>query len=298
MSTVLFFANTEVLAMEGRFLRDQVTVNKICRTELAEGVLINGVILNEAAVAVALKQFFKDNHLGKKRVQLVIDSTQFQIKNVTLPQIKEKQLLALVQNEFTGLDRYQEPIFDYMYLQASANNRKMIDLLACVCERSYIKSYVELFESIEIQLVSINTALGSLLKLIELLPLFRERTCVLLVFSGENLFSILIQNGAYKYSSRIRLFVERGTPEFATAITRALSSIQQFQISNESGFIITDTYFCGCSQADVAVCQEGLHALQLSAQLLPESEAVVFPAEEPNRRLSDYVYLAGDFIRR
>ncbi len=298
MSTLLFFANTEVLAMEGRFFRDRITVNKICRTELPEGTLINGVILNEAEVAVALKQFFKSNRLGRKRVQLVIDSTQFQIKNITLPQIKEKLLLALVQNEFTGLDRYQEPMFDYMYLQANEKNPKMIDLLACVCERSYIKSYVELFESIEIQLAGINTALGSLLKLIELLPLFRERTCVLMVFSGENLFSILIQNGAYKYSSRIRLFAERGTAEFATAITRALSSIQQFQISNESGFSITDTYFCGCSQADVDVCQDGLHALQLTAQLLPESEAVAFPVEEPGWQLSDYVYLVGDFIRR
>jgi len=298
MSTLVFFANTSVSAIEGRFFRDHITVNKICRIELAEGSLINGVILNEAAAAAALKQFWKSNRLNRKRVQLVIDSTQFQIKNVTLPKIKEKQLLSLVQNEFTGLDRYQDPMFDYMFLQFNEKNPKMVDLLACVCEDSFIKSYVELFESIKIQVSSINTALGSLLKLVELLPLFRERTCVLMVFSGENLFNVLIQNGAYKYSSRIRLFAERGTAEFATAITRALSSIQQFQISNESSFSITDAYFCGCAQADVDICQEELHSLQLTGQLLPESELVSFPAEELSWQLSDYVYLVGDLIRR
>ena len=53
-------------------------------------------------------------------------------------------------------------------------------------------------------------------------------TSVYLFFQEESMISILCRNGRYLYSSRSRIFSERGTLDFGTEIVRNLSGILQF----------------------------------------------------------------------
>lgn len=278
--------------------RDRIAVNKIIEHDLPEGSLINGVIINETDVLESLKHLWDNHHLSRGKLQIVIDSTQFHLKNAQLPKLRDAAMQALVKNEFSGNERYNEPIFDYMVLRDTPSNPKMQDILCCGVERSFIHSYVELFRQAKLQVRSIDTALGGILKLISFLPIFQKRTCLLLIFNGENLLTILLENGFYKYSSRTRLLAQPNTDEFATAIQRAVSSIQQFQAVDSNGFTITDAYFCGCSEEVVDFCRPGVQNLGLNAQLLPEDPRIQFKKNTYGKRLSDIVYLVGDFMRR
>lgn len=298
MSTVLFMSNRRIMILEGSFRRSKILINKIVEHDLPEGSLINGVIIDEAVIADSLKELWVENKLSRKGLQIVIDSTQFQIKNATFPKLREAATQELVRNEFIGNERYSDPIFDYMVLRDNPANPKMQDVLCCGVESSFIHSYDELFQEAHVQIRSIDTALGGIWKLIDFLPLFQNKTCILLIFNGENLLTVLLENGLYKYSSRARLLAERYTEEFAIAIQRAVSSIQQFQAVDSSGFSITDAYFCGCEQVVVDFCKPNIQNLGLKAQLLPDDPSVELSGETNGKRLSDIVFLVGDLMRR
>lgn len=298
MSTLLFMSNQRVMVLEGSFSRAKIVVNKIIEHDLPEGSLINGVIINETDVLDSLKRLWEEQRLNRGKLQIVIDSTQFQLKNALLPKLRDSAMQALIKNEFSGSERYTEPIFDYMILRENPANPKMQDILCSGVERSFIHSYVELFRQAKLQVRSIDTALGGILKLIAFLPLFQQKTCVLLILNGENLLTILLENGFYKYSSRTRLLSQPGTDEFATAIQRAVSSIQQFQAVDNNGFTITIAYFCGCDEEVVDFCRPGVQSLGIEAQLLPDDPRIELKGKTYGKRLSDIVYLVGDFMRR
>jgi Tfp pilus assembly PilM family ATPase len=291
-------SNQRLMVLEGNFHGSKIVVSKIIEHDLPEGSLINGVIINEADILESLKRLWEERRLSRGKLQIVIDSTQFQLKNALLPKLRDKAMISLVKNEFSGNERYNDPIFDYMILRENPANPKMQDILCSGVERSFIHSYVELFRQAKLQVRSIDTALGGILKLIGFLPLFRQKTCLLLIFNGENLLSILLENGFYKYSSRTRLLSQVNTTDFAVSIQRAVSSIQQFQAVDNNGYTISEAYFCGCKEEVVDFCRPGLQTLGLNPKLLPEDPSIEFNAKITGKRLSDIVYLVGDFMRR
>lgn len=298
MSTALFMSNRKLMVVEGSFRQKKIYVQQIVEQDLPEGVLINGVIISESDVLESLQHVWAEHKLSRNHIQIVIDSTQFQLKNATLPKLRDKAMQALVKNEFSGNERYNEPIFDYMLLRENPSNPKMQDVLCCGVEKSFIHSYVELFKQAKLNIKSIDTALGGILKLIHFLPIFQKKTCVLLIFNGENLLTILLENGFYKYSTRTRLLSQGNTEEFTSSIQRAVSSIQQFQAVGNSGYYITDAFFCGCSEEVVEYCKPGVYGLGLSALLLPNDAQVIIKEKNHTQRLSDIVHLVGDLMRR
>ena len=96
MSTVLFMSNQRMMVLEGSFSRDRIAVNKIIEHDLPEGSLINGVIINETDVLESLKQLWENHRLSRGKLQIVIDSTQFQLKNAQLPKLRDAAMQALV----------------------------------------------------------------------------------------------------------------------------------------------------------------------------------------------------------
>jgi Tfp pilus assembly PilM family ATPase len=98
-----------------------------------------------------LKKLWAEHKLSRKGIQIVIDSTQFQIKNATFPKLREAAIQELVENEFIGNERYSDPLFDYMVLRDNPTQPQMIDVLCCGVESNFIHSYVELFQDALIQ---------------------------------------------------------------------------------------------------------------------------------------------------
>ena len=80
--------------------------------------------------------------------------------------------------------------------------------------------------------------------------------------------SILYKNGVYLYSTRSRIFSERGTLDFGTEIVRNISGIMQFYATTKPDAPITDIYYAGCMEDDFEVCMDGIKTMNLRASLL------------------------------
>ena len=67
----------------------------------------------------------------------------------------------------------------------------------------------------------------------------------------------LNRNGVYLYSTKSRIFSERGTLDFGTEIVRHISGILQFYTTTNSETPITDVYYAACDPDDFEVSMEG-----------------------------------------
>lgn len=290
--TSLYLCNRTVYAAAGSGSRSGAAVKTLCQAELPEGCLINGVITNEAELTDALKDFFAAYQLPAQRVALVAGGSQFQHKLVTVPDLPEKKLRPIVTRELGAAEG--QLLDDYMPLRRDPRTRSQT-LLATRVEKSVVDSYVALAKAAGLTLCSIDMALACLIKLVRVLPPLADRTFIVLEFDGENLFAALFVQGQYSYSTRSRLFSERGTPGSAAEVAQKVSGILQFHLTNKSGHRITDVYFGGCGGAELERCRPAVEALGLAAARLPEAPGVRLPA---GHSLSDAVFVAGNLIAR
>lgn len=295
MMTSLYLCNRDVHALVGRSSGKGVKITTVCHAVLPEGCLINGVITNEGALVAALQEFFQANGLPKKNVCLVVNSSQFQHRTVTVPAMPEKKLRDVVQRELNTAGEAVQPLDDYMVLEQNSKDHSST-LLAMRIEKSLVDSYMALAEEVGLHITCIDLALACEIKLIRSLPALAEQTFIMLVLDGSNLYSTLYETGQYKYSTRTRLFNSRGTPESGTEIVQKISGIVQFQMASKSTNRITNVYFAGATKDDLAVCAGGLEILQLEQAVFPEaSNRIKLP---DNCALADSIYTVGNLIGR
>ena len=82
------------------------------------------------------------------------------------------------------------------------------------------------------------------------LKTYANKTAIFLFFEDSGVTSILYKNGVYLYSTRSRIFSERGTLDFGTEIVRNISGIMQVYRESREEDPITDVYYVGCDQDD------------------------------------------------
>lgn len=290
--TSLYLCNRTVCAAVGSSVRGGASIPVLCRAELPEGCLINGVITDGAALTGALKDFFARNALPARRVALVAGGTQFLHKVLTLPDLPDRQLRSIVTRELGPAEG--QTLDDWMLLDRNAGTRSRT-LLATRVDRAVVDSCVALAESAGLTLCCIDTALACLIKLAGAIPALAGKTFILLAFDGDNLSAVLFAEGRYSYSARSRLFSARGTPEAAAEIIRRLSGIQQFHRTAPNPRRITDVYFAGCTAGEAEACRPGAEALGLAAAMLPDTPGIRLPE---GCALSDAAFVAGNLIGR
>lgn len=291
--TSIFIGNRYVRVAVGKAGEKRVEVQRLHTLMLDEGCLINGVITNEETLRAQLGAFWKAENLPTQNVALVIDSTQFLSKTVRVPILNEKQTLEVVKKELAPIETRQDPLVDYMLMSTDKATKTNL-ILASSVERGFIKAYASLFDALGVRLKCIDTAMASIIKLVNFLPLFKNKTCILLVFDGDNLHAVLVENGEYKYASRSRIFAAHGSADFGSEVTRTASGVLQFEASEKTGYQAKEVYFAKCDEIDFEACVPGCQTLNLSAEYIPDSNIVTLPA---NDKLYENVYVVGNLIR-
>lgn len=314
MITSVYLSNNTIQILTGTGGGNRVSVKKLISRELGEGCLINGVITSEPELMDALSRIWNEHRLPRKQVSLVIDSTQFMTRAFSIPIISDKKAREVVQKEFADLRDRQDLVYDYLELEKDSGSR-MMKVLGTAAERSFVDGYVKLFEQLGIRIVSVVPALCSQIRLLQAHPALRGRTCIVQLLDGDNLVSTLIVNGSYVHSNRSRIFSEHGSPEFAMETARNISAMVQFNLSEKSGFAITDVYMGGFSEQDLNICMESARALNLQGRgpspvklnvgILPQADNIGLPSASgawiENRAgvlpaLCDFVYPAGNLL--
>ena len=155
--------------------------------------------------------------------------------------------------------------------------------------------YLAMADRLGLRLGSVTVPMAGRLRLLRAMPSLQSKTFVCLCFEGSSVLSLLVENGAYRYSSRSRVFSEPGTLDFGTEMTRSVSGTMQFHTANRPASPLTDVFYAGCPDDDFEVCLAGIRGLGLRVSRLPECPA--FRALPNGERLSDWLGCAEAMIR-
>lgn len=296
MATSLYLSNNNILAVLGSGGKS-IKVRKLCRTQIPEGSLINGIITNETELAQELSDFWSANALPKQNVSLVISSTQFTLKSLSLPTGSEKKIRETIPMEFENSDQLTDPIYDYMITRTKSGGN-MTDVQAVMAERSFIKSYVDLFSSIGVSIDSINTGRGSMTKLMSSLKHLAGETCVIMYVDNTSIASMLWSDDAMIHSMQNRVFSDPGSEQFGTEIARIISNLTQFASTQHLEQEIEAIYLGGVSAEELETYRQSVSQLGIEIPLKPmEMGSLIKGTKNTSENVSDYMYCLGDMLR-
>lgn len=282
-TTVLALQEEQVLAAVGR-PGAKPSVQALYRAPAHGGGMENW----ERAVGA----LWQAHDLPTRGITLVLPDEAVTTHTVTAPRMPESRLEELVQHEMRAHDG-QPVAADYLPLGTDADGRQQ--LFCAACRKETMAGYLAMADRLGLRLDSVTVPMAGRLRLLRAMPSLQTMTFVCLWFEGSSVLSLLVENGAYRYSSRSRVFSEPGTLDFGTEITRSVSGTMQFHTTGRPASPLTDVFYAGCPDDDFEVCLAGIRELGLRVSRLPECPA--FRALPNGERLSDWLGCAEALIR-
>lgn len=201
-----------------------------------------------------------------------------------VPYGRKKQLREMagreVKNSFRG------EIADYSV--AYQDQKKGIDLCAGGADEGVLKHVIKMCEEAGVSIDGITVPMEGYLHILNETSRSKKQTAIYLFFEEGSMISVLCQDGRYLYSSRSRLFSERGTLDFGTEIVRSISGILQSFAGSRRELEITQVYYAGCPKEDFEVSIEGIERMNLQVR----------PLEEQGEDLLDWLPCIGAMMWR
>ena len=209
-------------------------------------------------------------------INLVLPASMSSTRVLPIPYGRGKQLSEMAVREVEGSFRNEISDYSIVYRDKTAG----MDLCAGGADKGVLEHFLDLCEETGFTVRGITVPMESYLHVLEQTEGYKSQTAVYLFFEEGSMTSILCQNGRYLYSSRSRLFSERGTLDFGTEIVRSISGILQFSAGNRRELHITQVYYAGCPAEDFEVSIKGIEDLNLKVQPLRENSQIHLPAGE------------------
>ena len=282
-TTVLALQEEQVLAAVGR-PGAKPSVQALYRAPAHGGGMENW----ERAVGA----LWQAHDLPTRGITLVLPDEAVTTHTVTAPRMPESRLEELVQHEMRAHDG-QPVAADYLPLGTDADGRQQ--LFCAACRKETMAGYLAMADRLGLRLGSVTVPMAGRLRLLRAMPSLQSMTFVCLCFEGSSVRSLLGETGAYRYSSRSRVFSEPGTLDFGTEMTRSVSGTMQFHTTGRPASPLTDVFYAGCPDDDFEVCLAGIRELGLRVSRLPECPA--FRTLPNGERLSDWLGCAEALIR-
>ena len=302
MVTSVYFSNDNIQIVTGSANGKTIQIKEVLTAKLPENSMINGVITSDYGIKKTMTELWGMRSVKTSAASLVIDSSSILTKTLVVPPVKPAKLSRIIMGEYAEVENFEDMLYDYLLINPKVEGGGAA-ILSCAAEKSFIQSYVELFDALKIKLECIDIALNCEIKLINKLSQMKGRTAIVAILDKNTLVLTLFVNGTYRFISRSRLFEDRGSQGSFDEISRALSSLIQFNSSEKSGYSITDIFFCGLNNDEKYICDE-MTALfnPITAKIFPDSDEVNFKLKKLSTSVktpvvSDYIYSIGNLIR-
>lgn len=268
MQTIVFFSNVGIQVLQGVIKGGQLKIQNFRTLSLEAGVLINGVITNEESLRNTITMALEEDQNLFKNMNLLIDSSLIMTKNVEVPKLSPKALSALALSEFEDTaGNYENLIVDYSSIPGP-NGQNMF---CCAVEKRVLDPYVALFESLKIKIASIDIGLNAIIKYVSKTKDYHGMTFALNIVDGNNLLSLLFENGLYIFSNRFRLMADRGTDAFASELSTRLSSLIQFNKSEKSEHNLVMSLYAGLDEFELNTLKTLVFDPDLKLFILPQT---------------------------
>ena len=229
MSTIVYLANQKIQIITGSGNNHSVSVKKCYSFDAPEGCIINGTIMDPGLFISYMKDVWDQKGLPSKDVYLIINSTKFIGKTITMPVMKDNKSIEYIAREYADIGR-EDMIFSHIHI-ANAEG-KMKKIYAEGIDPAFISEYVDIFAEFGVRLSHVYSAESSMITLTKNTVARSNKTFVLLVADSMMLSTILWIDGEFYYYNQSRCFNDPGTNEYAQDIARSLSQLSQFMQAN------------------------------------------------------------------
>lgn len=301
---VVYLSNRYIRVVEGEFSGGKINVRNLYYTADTKGCILNGTITDADGFLEVIRNLWESNHLPKKGVSLVIDSTQFTTKVTTVPVRKPKQMMEYVSREFTDVGRIADPVYGYFQIAGTAlqqnSKAKIQTLFATTASRAYIQEFQILFGRLGITIDSVDSAIGTMIRLIQSLPKGRDHACMIQCIEDITLINVLMINGTYIYSSRNRLYSDSGTPGVSVEVARAVSNILQFVKAQNMEVKVEKIYVAGLAEVDFAIYTDSIIQIDTALEVeryMADSELRVEKAAGGEQPVSNFALAFGGLLK-
>lgn len=210
----------------------------------------------------ALREYTQKHHPGP--VKMVFPSSYSSSRITQIPYATGKELTRMAENIVAETEG--DSVMDYSVI--SADRKNGVTLCCGSADDAIITQVIEFCREIGLQIREITVYVESYLRVMAHQKNHSRKTAIYLLFEENSVTSLLYREGVYLYSTKSRIFSERGTLDFGTEIVRLVSGILQFYATTKSEAPITDVYYAGCQTDDFEVSVDGIHNMQLEAHPL------------------------------
>ncbi|NCB93734.1 MAG: hypothetical protein EOM40_14430 [Clostridia bacterium] len=266
MITSVYLSNQTVQIVQGERGKGEEKILRAFSVDIPEGSLLNGTIINEQELQSHLKEIWIKYELPKQDIELVVNGTVFGTKSISVPAVKEKKILEMLPMEFVDVERVEDAVYDYMLIE-DKKKEKSQELLAVMADKKTIQSYIDLFAQIEVKLDLVSTTYCTVIKLLQHKLPADGNSYIVQLMDGNSIASMLWVDGKYTYTSRKRIFAQRGTEAFGMEVVRNVSQIQQFYASLKNDCPLQKILCCGFSDMDLVVCKDSLEQAEIDLSI-------------------------------
>lgn len=198
------------------------------------------------------------------QIRLVLPASYSSARVTQIPFAKGKQLTRMAENVLA--ENGGEEISDYGII--SADKKSGVCLCCAGAENEFLQKLQGMIRETNLPVRSITVPVECYLKALAPVEKAQKESVVVLIFEENSVTSILFRGAQYLYSTRSRIFSERGTLDFGTEIVRNISGILQFYSTTKLETPLTKVYYAGCADDDFEVSESGLRGMNLEVQPL------------------------------
>ena len=296
METIMYLSNRGIQVVQGTYERQTLKINQCRVYPFDEGVIIDGTILNEDSVRHVLAQ---TKGLGINKARLVLCTGKILKKIAILPKAREQEMRQLIIDELRDINDTQEAfLYDYSILRSKLEDQSGMEVLCVGVEREFLETYITLFNSVNIELQSVDVGTNAIIKLTNIIPELNEKSYIIMTIDGNDLTSYMFNQGHYVFSHKSRLLAEQGSQAFILELTNSLSQLIQFRRGGGKDEKIENVYLCGDTIGNEAMTFETIgDSLDVDVDYLMPSQCF----SSVNGEKIDYyqyAYPLGTMIRR
>ena len=198
------------------------------------------------------------------QLRLVLPASYSSARVTQIPFAKGKQLTRMAENVLA--ENGGEEISDYGII--SADKKRGVCLCCAGAEKEFLEKLQNMIKELALPVRGVTVPMECYLNALGQMEKNQSEAAVVLIFEESSVVSILFRGGQYLYSTRSRIFSERGTLDFGTEIVRNISGILQFYSTTKSETPLTKVYYAGCETDDFEVSEDGLRGMNLEVHPL------------------------------
>ena len=296
--TVIHLTNASIKVLQGSVnTSEMIKIDSFEEVSLLEGTMLNGRIMDEDNVKEALRTIYQK---GIRAARLVIDTGQILRKIAIIPKLKHNEILEVCKDELNTVEgEYEDLVYDYTILQEKLDNQDGMEVLCCAIDKKFLKTYTEIFQQVNIKLLSIDIASNVLHKLTSSMPELSGKTYAVTNFDGNDVSSSLFVNNHLAFTIKSRIFAERGSLAFVSELTTTITQLIQFNKSQYKDSSLEVIYFGGLDSYEESMVYDAVkNSLDTRAERFINSKNIMSAGLAIPFELHNYIFATGGLIRK